>query len=90
MKKHLYIISFHLLLQTRNDEFTLKPKPTEVVDFKRGKEQVKYAVYNVPDFVQGRSVLNVEGQYQGSRTYSPIVPPVLHAHRFLTGSHMKR
>ena len=72
-------------VQTSATPFTLKPEPTELKEMRRGTSNLRFAVYDVPQFVAGGRILALEAKYSGPVVYSPVTPPVIHAHRFQTG-----
>ena len=75
-------------LQTAFSHFKLTPNPTKVETFTRGNQDTTYAVYNIPDFVGKRRVLNIHATYDHHLLRKQMEPPVLHAHRFSTGKLM--
>ena len=52
---------------------------------KRATSNVRFAVYDIPQFVVGGRILTLEAKYSGPVVYSVVAPPVIHAQRFQTG-----
>ena len=72
-------------LQTLEYFFRLTPSNFDIISRTYGRDELKFAVYDVPKFVQSGRVFNVAFTYNRKYQRKFIDPPVLHAHRFQTG-----
>lgn len=79
------VSSIYVDVASNTTELKLRPEPSSFVVTKRGSDAVRYAVYNIPEFVGSDRVLNLEIKYTDQHPLKNIPPPLLTATRFQTG-----